>query len=173
VSASLEGDILPLLSGQLSLGYRSQRNPAAGEGGQSFSGLTASGVLNQRLGRESLVSIYVSRSTPASAFEANGFYVASSLQAAAELPLPLSLQLRGGIGYQWSAYRTVASELGAPRHDRLLDWYVALRRTLPRHLTLSGNYRSAHRDSNLDSLDTDSSGFVLQLEWDPYAGASR
>lgn len=170
---SLNGELLPLLTGELSLGYRSQQNPAAAEGGRNYSGLTASGILTQRLGHESLLSLSVSRSTPASAFEGNGFYVASSIQASAEAPLPLALQLRGGVGYQWSAYRTSAAELGRPRRDQLLGWYLALRRPLPRRLTLSGTYRVENRYSNLDRFDTDSSGFMLQLEWDALGAKDR
>ena len=170
---ALNGELLPLLTGELSLGYRSQQNPAAGAGGRSFSGLTASGTLTQRLGRESLVSFSVSRSTPASAFESNGFYVATSTQASAEAPLPLALRLRGGIGYQWSAYRTPASEIGRPRQDRLLGWYLALRCPLPQRLTLSATYRVENRHSNLDRFDSDSSGFVLQVEWDALGAKDR
>ncbi len=163
---SLGGDLLPLLSGELAFGYRRQRNPAAGVGGHDYSGLTASGTLNRRLGRDSLVSLFLSRQTSASAFEANGFYVVTSAQASAELPLPLALRLRGGAGYQWNDYRTAAAEIGRPRHDRLLGWYLGLRRPLPHRLVLSGSYRVENRYSNLDRFDTDSSGFLLQLEWD-------
>jgi hypothetical protein len=172
-SLTLDGDLAPLLSGQLSLGYRRQRNPQAGEGGRSYSGLTASGTLTQRLGRESLVSVFVSRSTPPSAFEANGFYVASALQATAELPVPFSLRLRGGLGWQWSAYRTTAAGIGEPRHDRLLAAFVSLRRPLPGRLTLAGTYRTESRDSNVERLSTDSSGVLIELEWDPLGGRAR
>lgn len=170
---TLDGELRPLLTGQLSLGYRSQRNPAAGEGGRSYSGLVASGVLTQRLGNQALVSLHLSRSTPPSAFEANGFYVSSAVQASTELPLPLELQLRGGLGWRWSSYRTVAAGLGEQRRDRLLGWYVALRRALPRRLALSGSYRVENRDSNSDGFDTQSDGFVLQLEWDALGGSGR
>jgi hypothetical protein len=163
---SLGGDLLPLLSGELAFGYRRQTNPAAGAGGRSYSGLTVSGTLNRRLGRDSLVSFFVSRQTSASAYEANGFYVVTSAQASAEVPLPLALRLRGGAGYQWNDYRTAAIEIGGPRHDRLLGWYLGLRRPLPRRLVLSGTYRVENRYSNVDRFDTDSSGFLLQLEWD-------
>jgi hypothetical protein len=173
VNVSLDGDLRPLLSGQLSFGYRSQRNPGAGEGGRSYSGLTASGTLTQQLGRQSRVSLYLSRATPASAFEANGFYVASSAQVSAQLPLPLSLELRGGLGWQSSSYRTVAVEIGAPRHDRLLDWSVGLRRPLPGRLAASASYRAERRSSNIGRFDVDSDGFVLQLEWDALGGSGR
>lgn len=173
VNVSLDGDLRPLLSGQLSFGYRSQSNPRAGEGGRSYSGLTASGTLTQQLGRQSRVSLYLSRTTPASAFEANGFYVASSAQVAAQLPLPLSLELRGGLGWQSSSYRTAAVEIGAPRQDRLLDWSVGLRRPLPGRLAASASYRAERRRSNIGRFDVDSDGFVLQLEWDALGGGGR
>lgn len=168
----LSGDLLPLLSGELAFGYRHQRNPAAGEGGQAYSGLALSGTLNRQLGHDSLVSLFLTRQTSASAFEANGFYVVTGVQASAQVPLPRELQLRGGLGYQWNDYRTVATEIGSPRHDRLLGWYLALRRPLRQGLVLSGSYRVENRYSNLDRFDTDSSGFLLQLEWDAL-GARR
>ncbi len=169
---TLSGDLLPLLSGELAFGYRHQRNPAAGEGGQTYSGLAVSGTLNRQLGRDSLVSLFLTRQTSASAFEANGFYVVTGVQASAQVPLPRELQLRGGLGYQWNDYRTVAAEIGSPRHDRLLGWYLALRRSLRPGLVLSGSYRVENRYSNLDRFDTDSNGFLLQLEWDAL-GARR
>ncbi len=169
---TLSGELLPLLSGELAIGYRHQSNPAAGAGGQVYSGLAVSGTLNRQLGRDSLVSLFLTRQTSASAFEANGFYVVTGVQASAQLPLPQELQLRGGLGYQWNDYRTVAVEIGSPRHDRLLGWYVSLRRPLRSGLVLSGSFRVENRYSNLDTFDTTSSGFLLQLEWDAL-GARR
>ena len=56
---SLNGEILPLLTGELSLGYRSQDSPNAGAGGTSYSGLTMRAALTRELGREAS-----SRSSP-------------------------------------------------------------------------------------------------------------
>lgn len=170
---ALNGEILPLLEGELSLGYRSQRNPNAGPGGRRFSGLTLAGTLSRQLGPDASVALLVSRSTPASAFEANGFYVSSNVQATTQLPLPLELRLLGGVGYGWNDYRVASPELGRGRADRIFSWYAGLRRPLRWRLAISGTYRREDRRSNVDAFDTESDGFVIQLEWDALGSRPR
>ncbi len=170
---SLRGDILPLLTGELSIGYRDQRNPNAGPGGTRYTGLTWAGSLQRRLSPEATLGLNLSRTTPVSSFERNGFYVATSLQASVALPLPFEVLLDGGVGYQWNDYRTVATGVGAPRADRLLGWYAGLRRPLHRRLYLSGLYRAEDRRSNVDAFDTSTDGFYVQLQWNPIGPAPR
>ncbi len=170
---TLTGDILPLLSGEVSVGYRSQDSPNAGPGGTSYSGLTMSAALSRQIGRDSLLAVYASRSTPVSAYEENAFYVSTGLQGTLQVPLPARLQLRGGLGYQWNDYRTVASAIGKPREDRILGWYVGLRCPVWSKLYLSGAYRSEDRRSNVDTFDTNADGFYLQLEWNIFGTPPR
>ena len=170
---SLRGDILPLLSGELAVGYRDQKNPNAAPGGTRYTGLTWAGSLQRRLSPEATLGLNLSRTTPVSSFERNGFYVATSLQASIALPLPFEALLDGGVGYQWNDYRTVAAGVGAPRTDRLLGWYAGLRRPLHRRLYLSGLYRAENRRSNVDSFDTSTDGFYVQLQWNPIGPAPR
>jgi hypothetical protein len=170
---SLNGDILPLLNGEVSVGYRSQDSPNAGPGGTSFSGITMAAALSRQIGRDSILAVYASRSTPVSAFEENGFYVSTGLQGTLQVPLPARFQLRSGLGYQWNDYRTVASAIGKPRADRILAWYVGLRRPVRRNLFLSGAYRSEDRRSNLDNFDTNANAFYLQLEWNIFGSPPR
>ena len=132
-----------------------------------------SAALTRQLGTESALGIYASRTTPVSAYEENAFYVSSSLQGTLQAPLPARFQIQGGVGYQWNDYRTVASEIGAPREDRILGWYVGLRRPVRSNLFLSGVYRSEDRRSNVDEFDTDADGFYLQLEWDIFGAPPR
>ncbi len=170
---ALTGDILPLLSGELSVGYRSQDSPNAGPGGTSYSGITLGAALSRQIGRDSILAVYASRSTPVSAFEENAFYVSTGLQGTLQVPLPARLQLRGGLGYQWNDYRTVASAIGQPREDRILGWYVGLRRPVRPNLFLSGAYRSEDRRSNLDNFDTNADAFYFQVEWNIIGAAPR
>jgi hypothetical protein len=170
---TLTGDILPLLTGELSVGYRNQSTPRAAAGGTSYSGLTLSAALLRQLGHDSSLGLLASRSTPVSAYERNGFYVSSGVQGTLQVPLPAQVQARGGLGYQWNDYRTVASEIGRPREDRILGWYAGLRRPVRRNLFLSGAYRSEHRRSNVDAFDTQASGFYFQLEWDLFGTPPR
>jgi Putative beta-barrel porin 2 len=170
---SLTGDILPLLTGELSVGYRDQSSPNAGPGGTSYSGFTMSAALARQVGREAVVALYASRSTPVSAYEENGFYVSTGVQGTLQVPMPARFQLRGGVGYQWNDYRTVAAEIGKPREDTILGWYVGLRRPVAHNLYLSGAYRSEDRTSNVDTFTTDADGFYFQLEWDIFGGRTR
>ena len=170
---TLTGDILPLLTGEVSVAYRDQSTPNAGLGGTGFSGVTLSAALTRQLGRESTLAVYASRATPPSAFEENGFYVSSALQGTLQVPLPAEFQLRGGLGYQWNDYRTIASEIGLPREDRILGWYVGLRRPVRQNLFLSAAYRGEDRQSNIDTFDTDANGLYLQLEWDLFGAPPR
>jgi hypothetical protein len=163
---TLTGNILPLLTGQLSLGYRNQTSPNGGEGGRHYSGFIMSGSLTKQFTRRSDVTLFLNRSTPVSAFEDNAFYVFTSVQGAGRFPLPLELQLQGGVGYQWNDYRTVAIEIGEPRRDTILSYYVGLRRALVEQLFLSAIYRGERRRSNIDRFDVNPDGFILQLEWD-------
>jgi len=170
---SLTGEILPLLTGDLSVGYRSQDSPNAGPGGQSYSGFVMSASLQRELGQDATFSVYASRSTPLSAFEQNAFYVSTGVQGVLEVPLVARFEARGGIGYQWNDYPTIAEEIGAPREDRILGWFVGLRRPIARKLWLSGAYRKEDRTSNIDRFETDADGFYLQLEWDIFGSARR
>jgi hypothetical protein len=170
---TLTGDVLPLLTGELSVGYRDQKSPNAGPGGTSYSGLTLSAALARQIGRESVLALYASRSTPVSAYEQNGFYVSTGVQGTLQFPMPAQFQVRGGVGYQWNDYRTAATEIGAPREDRILGWYVGLRRPVVHNIYLSGAYREENRTSNVDTFTTDAHGFYFQLEWDIFGGRTR
>ncbi|HEY8231797.1 MAG TPA: outer membrane beta-barrel protein [Vicinamibacteria bacterium] len=170
---ALSGEILPLLSGELAVGYRSMDAPHAGAGGQSYSGLTLQASLQREFAREVRLALYATRSTPVSAFEENGFYVSTGVQGVLEVPLVARFEARGGLGYQWNDYQTIAQEIGAPREDRILGWFAALRRPIARKLALSAAYRREERRSNLEAFDTDASGFYLQLEWDLFGTIDR
>jgi len=170
---ALSGDILPLLSGELAVGYRSMDAPHAGPGGQSHSGLMLSASLQREFAQGVRLALYATRSTPVSAFEDNGFYVSTGLQGVLEVPLVARFEARAGLGYQWNDYLTIAQEIGAPREDRILGWFAALRRPIARKLALSAAYRREERRSSLDAFDTDAEGFYLQLEWDIFGTIDR
>jgi hypothetical protein len=170
---SLNGELLPLLTGELSVGYRGQDSPNAGEGGTRYSGMTLRASLMRELGRDSNFAIYANRSTPLSAYQENGFYVTTGVQGVLTLALPGKFEARGGLGYQSNDYRTIAPEIGASREDRILGWFVGLRRPIARKLALSAAYRDENRDSNINDLDTDANGFYLTLEWDLFGTPPR
>ncbi len=163
---------MPLLDGELSAGYLDQRNPNAAEGGRRYSGLVFSGTLTRQLSPESSLSLYLTRKLPVSAYQSNGYYVWTAVQAALQVPLPFAIQLRFGLGQQWNDYRVAAA--GSPRRaDRIFSWYAALRRALRGNLALSGSYRSELRQSNLSEFETTSGGLLLQLEWQAFGERAR
>jgi putative beta-barrel porin BBP2 len=170
---SLNGELLPLLTGELSVGYRQQDSPNAGAGGTRYSGLTMRAALMRELGRDSTFAVYANRSTPVSAYQENAFYVSTGVQGVLTLALAAKFEARGGLGYQWNDYRTIAPEIGEPREDRILGWFVGLRRPIARKLALSAAYRDEDRNSNVDDLDTDARGFYLTLEWDLFGTPPR
>ena len=102
-----------------------------------------------------------------------GFYVSTGVQGVLEVPLVARIEGRGGLGYQWNDYRTIAEGLDEPRADRILGWFAGLRRPVSRKLSLSASYRHEHRSSNLDRFDTDADGIYVQLEWDIFGAPRR
>jgi len=123
---------------EVNVGYRSQDSRTPG-GGDELLGPHAGAALTRQVGRDAVVGVYASRTTPVSAYEENAFYVSTAAghaAGAAALPVPV----RGGLGYQWNDYRTVASAIVAPRETDP-RWYVGLRRPVRSNLYLSGAYR--------------------------------
>ena len=165
VLLNLSGDILPLLTGQLSLGYRDQKSPNAALEGRRFQGFTMAGSLTRAFNRSSALSLLLNRSTPVSNFERNGFYVNTSIQGSLATALPWSLSLEAGLGYVWNDYDVPTLELGVPREDRILALYAGLRRNITERWWVSGFYRRERRRSNLDAFTTTSDGFLVQVNW--------
>lgn len=163
VSLQLNGDILPLLTGEVSVGYRDQKSPHAAAGGTRYRGLAASVRLTKEFSRGSRLSLSGSRSTPLSNFEGNAFYVSTSTDAELTFSLPLSFSARSGAGYHWNDYRTVATGLDVPRKERLFGWSVGLGRSLTRWAYLRTDYRKDRRESNLDVFDTRTRSLTVQV----------
>jgi hypothetical protein len=170
---SLSGDLLPLVTGRVTVGYRDQTSPNAPEGGRRFRGLTTSGAVTKQFGRSSYLTTTINRSTALSAFERNAFYVTTSAQATLAVPLPYALSVDSGLGHYWNDYRTPAFEIGEPREDRLLAWFVGVRRQLGRRFFVSGFYRRERRQSNIDDFDNVTDGFILQLDASLFGNARR
>jgi hypothetical protein len=171
VQATLLGDILPLVRGSLTLGYRNQENPNTPLGGQRFQGLTASGTLTKDFGPESAVTLLVSRSTPLSNFQQNAYYVSTAVSASFVAPLPYSIALNAGGGYHWNDYPTFVTDQDFKREDRLYGWFVGLRRPLDRRTSIFAGYRWERRRSNVESFDNDTDGLLIQLDFDVFGRA--
>jgi hypothetical protein len=163
IGLSLSGEMAPLITGRAELAYTAQDTPNAGVGGTSYRGLTTSVGLRRELGHTSALDLSVRRSLDPSAFEKNGFYVATLVESVLTLPGPFRTYLRGGLGYQWSDYRTQSVAIGGPRADRLLAWYAGLGRLFGEHIGMRADYRRERRSSNLPGFDITTSALVVQV----------
>jgi hypothetical protein len=163
VEARLNGEILPLLRAEGSVGYRRQSNPNAAPGGRLYRGGVFAFRLLKELTPAASLSVSLVRHTAASDFEANGFYVATAKQAVASCPLPFGFTLRGALGRQRNGYRVPAAAIGQPREDRIDGWTIGLGRSFGTRAHLRVDYRSERRESNLDAFDSSARGFVFQL----------
>lgn len=163
-SLSLQGEILPLVTGYMTVGYRDQRNPAAGPGGARYSGLTASARVLKEFTPSTAMRLTASRSTPASGFENNGFFVASAVLGELDLALPFSLIAHAGLGYHRNEYRVASVEIGPPREDRITSWQGGLGRSIAEWAFARVDYRYEQRASNIDRFATDAHALTAQLD---------
>jgi len=113
--------------------------------------------------RSSTLQLVVSRSMPPSAFERNGFFVATSALGELNLALPLSVVVLAGAGYHQNEYRVVSPEIGRPRGDRITTWLVGLGRPVGEWAFARADYRYERRESNLERFDTDAQALTVQV----------
>jgi hypothetical protein len=166
----VDGELAPLTTGRIELGYRDQENPDAAPGSTRYQGPYAVASIARETSRGGRVALGVSRSTPLSAFEENGFYVSTGVLLGLTFPLPLQLSASAGASYQWNDYRAPASTLGEPREDRIFGWSAGLGRPLTRWCFVRVDYRQDRRDSNVESLSNTAHGFIAQLGLGWFAG---
>ena len=163
VFGELRGEVLPLTTGSLSIGYSSQTSPNAASGGNRYTGLTAAGRLEKSFTPSSSLTLAGTRATHVSNFEQNAFYVTSAVEAILRAALPWSLAAEAGAGYHRNDYRTVATSIGAPRRDAIRGFTLGLGRPITRHAFVRADYRRDRRDSNIDVFDSRSNALTVQL----------
>ncbi|HVR71132.1 MAG TPA: outer membrane beta-barrel protein [Vicinamibacteria bacterium] len=162
-SISLQGEILPLVTGFVTAGYRDQRNPGAGEGGTRYTGLHASARVLKEFSRSTTLAVTAGHGTSPSGFEGNGFLVARSVLGELNLALPLSFLAHAAAGYHRNDYRVPSAQIGRPRQDRITSWAGGLGRSLTDWAFARADYRYERRESNLDQFDTDSHALSVQV----------
>lgn len=165
----LSGEVA-LLRTDLSVGFRDQRNPRGGAGGDRYRGLEASGTVTRSFTDSSELAVTVGRGTQVSAFERNAFYVFSLVQAQLRARLPVGMALDLGGGWHRNDYRIRASGLDGPRRDDLWGWSVGVGRGLTRHAALRVDYRHERRDSNLAAFDSHARALTAQLALGAFPG---
>jgi hypothetical protein len=143
--------------------YRDQTNPNAGVGGTRFRGLNADARLLKEFSRATTIRFTASRRTPPSAFEQNGFYVATSFQGELNVALPFSFVVLAGLGYHQNTYPLESAEIGRPRKDRITGWLGGIGRSITDWTFARVDYRYERRDSNLERFDTDAHALSAQV----------
>jgi putative beta-barrel porin BBP2 len=167
----LQGEILPLTTADVTVGYTSRTSPRAAPGGTHYSGLIAGGRIEKSFTPSTSLTLSGGRSTYESAFEENGFYVATAVTLVLRAALPASLSLQTGIGQHRNRYLTVSALANTPRMDVIRGWTVGLGRPLWRRAFVRADYRWESRDSNLEAFDSHSSGLTVQLGLNAFDGS--
>lgn len=162
-SAALAGELLPLVRGTLSVGYRDLESPKAGAGGERFRGVVGTGEVTKEFTRGARLTLGGSRGTYPSSFEENAFYVGTGGLVRVSLIAPLSLALSAGAAYQRNEYRVPSAALDGKRRDDLRGWSVGIGRAFGTWAFLRADYSRERRDSSLDALDNETEMLSIQL----------
>jgi hypothetical protein len=163
VSLLLSGEVGILGSGDLTIGYRWQKNPRAPAPGNGFSGLTLAASIRKSFDRGITLRLLANRSTPMSAFEQNAFYLTNSVAGVVTVSLPWSFAANGGLNYSSNGYRLPASEFGQPRKDSLYGWSIGMGRPIT-HLSYARlDYRRDRRTSNIPGYSNNTWAFIAEL----------
>ncbi len=167
-AASVDGEIAALTTGRILFGYRTQKSPNAGEGGQDYQGIAFGAQLVRELPGDTALGVDVNRQLYLSAYENNGFYVADTLRGDFNTRLPLALFLRASAGLQSNNYKTspqVSETTGdlVLRQDRITYWTLGVTRSITEWAFLRFDYISERRDSNLNRFDINSRALTFQL----------
>jgi hypothetical protein len=164
---SVEGDLVALTTGRLLFGYRTQKNPKAGAGGQDYKDVTYGAQVVRQISEDTTFGLNADRHLYLSAYADNGFYVANTVKADLNTRLLLGVYLRASGGLQNNNYKaSPQSNDGSTlvlRQDRIRNWSLGLARNLREWLFLRADYVSERRDSNLDRFDIKTRAFTLQL----------
>lgn len=166
--ASLEGQILALTTGRILLGYRTQKNPNAGPGGQEYKDFAYGAQIAREITDDTNIGFGADRRLYASNYEENGFYVADALRLDLNTRLPFSIYLRAGGYFQRNSYETspqLSESTGqlTLRKDKLRGLTIGVTRTLSNWAFLRFDYVGERRDSNLDRFDIKTRTFTFQL----------
>ena len=149
-------------------------SPNAGPGGTRFSGFDRIGPSREELHAVDQPQPWsATRATNVSGFEENAFFVTNAIEFLLRAGLPWSLALQAGAGYHRNDYRTVASEIGAPRRDEIRGWTLGLGRPVTRYAFVRADYRRERRDSNIDSFDSPSNALIVEIGLGLFAAQPR
>jgi hypothetical protein len=160
---SLAGEVLPLVTGEISVGYSERTHPMAPLEGRRFRGVLYSGSLTKAFSPSATAALRASRSTELSGYEQNAFYVSTALSGTLNLPLPRGFAFQGMAGYRWNDYRVGSLSPEGPRHDRIAEWGLGLARPLTRWAFVRADYRRERRYSTVYVFDNTFDAIIVQM----------
>jgi hypothetical protein len=175
---SIEGQILALTTGRIQVGYRTQKNPNAGVGGQEYKDFAYGLQIAREIRENTSIGISADRRLYLSNYKENGFYVANTLRADLNTRLPFEVYLRAGgylqsNGYEASPQLSDTTGELTLRDDKLRGVQIGLTRSLTKWAYLRFDYGAEKRDSNLDRFDIKTHVLTFQLGLGYFGKGSR
>ena len=150
--AGVDSQITPLMSGQFSVGFRSQTFGVLKD--QNYRGAVLRGSLQKDLTPTIRLGVSGSRSTNISNFERNAFYLTHGIGFSYSHVLRSNFLLTVNPGYQRNTYpQPLSSGSGQNRVDRIFDLLIAARYRLNSLLGIEARYDYIRRRSVLPELN--------------------
>ena len=146
----LRGEITPLLSGRVRIGYSNQTSEHSVA--QSYSGLVADVDLTRQFRESTALDFTVGRRTSPSAFQENGFYLSNYGTVQFVVPIVEKLRLSANAAFFRNNYPLADVATGIDRRDRSFHAAVGVAYFWTPLSFLSVDYRHNRRNSNLDSF---------------------
>ncbi len=170
----VQGDLAPLTSGSITLGYTRQENPSAPAEGQRYRGLSGSVGVQRALGHASNLRLEGQRATHASGFQKDGFFVTTAGEMELVFPLPFLFSFRAGAGYHLNEYRVPLESLSSvPREDRITMWSLGLSRPIRRWGFVRADYQRQRRSSNVEAFDHTLHALVIRVGLGSVGGGAQ
>jgi hypothetical protein len=145
----LRGELTPLLTGRVRVGYSNQKFDQAAAP-QSFSGVVADVRLTRRFGEATALDVTVGRRTSPSSFQSNGFYLSNYGTARFVVPVFEKLRFSANAVVFGNTYAVPDAVTGLDRSDRAYSGAAGLSYFFTPLSYLSVDYRHDRRDSNLE-----------------------
>lgn len=147
----LRGEITPLLSGRVRVGYTSETFEQAVVA-QSYSGFVADIRLKRQFGTESVLDFTVGRRTSPSSFQQNGFYLSNYGTVRFVAPIVEKLRFSANAAFFGNNYPLTDIATGIDRLDRTFSGAVGVAYFWTPLSYLSVDYRHDRRNSNLEQF---------------------
>ncbi|GMR22992.1 MAG: hypothetical protein BMS9Abin37_1381 [Acidobacteriota bacterium] len=151
VLVGLRGEVTPLLSGRVRVGYTNQTFEQSNVP-LSYSGLVADVGLKRQFGESTTLDFTVGRRTSPSSYEQNGFYLSDYGTARFVAPIVEKLRFSASAAFFGNNYPLADVVTGIDRRDRSFSTALGVAYFWTPLSYLSVDYRHDRRSSNLDQF---------------------